>query len=147
MRGRTIGRLAGLLAGTLLTVLWAGCTDEPTFDPATRLTPEAVAQDLLFRYQSLSAESKALTAKGGRKREPMKGAELAKSGESGKKAETPATADALLDDIVQTIRKVQGTPPREFCKKVAEAVRKDTTADPKGRDDLAKRLDEMAGDL
>ncbi len=128
--------------------LASGCAEKSQVDPAARYTPEAVAQELVFRYQSLSADARVLQPrKKARIAEPLKGDELKKSGEAAKKEDPAKTAEEIVEQTGRTIRQVAPVDASTFCKKVADIVRKDGALTEKDRADLARRLDDLAGEL
>ncbi|WZO98498.1 hypothetical protein EP7_000078 [Isosphaeraceae bacterium EP7] len=141
------------VAAAALALAWSGCGGGAAdFAPETKYTPETIAQELVFRYRALGEGDQKLTAAAGRgknsrARSKERNAEKvqAKSKEATKAAPV-RTADSLLDEIASKVRSLPDAPAADSFKKVAAAVRADTTLTPAGRDNLAGRLDELAAE-
>jgi hypothetical protein len=141
------------VAASVLALAWSGCGGgAPEFAPETKYTPESIAQELIFRYRALGEGDQKITAAAGRgkaSKAPSKerNAEKvqAKSGEATKAAPV-RTADSLLDEIAGKVRSLPTSPAADAFKKVADAVRADTTMTPAVRDGLTGRLDELAAE-
>jgi hypothetical protein len=100
-----------------------GCGPEaPIHDPATRYTPESLAQELVFRFNALKPGAKALS-KGGpvKKDKEAEARAQTKSKEPTKQAADP-TLDGLLAEIDAKARLVSGTTRPETLKKVSSLV-------------------------
>lgn len=127
-----------------LAAVAAGCGGATEFDAKASYSPESIAQELSFRLRELSGEARKLKKPVGKKATPPKERDLAKSGEA--KKEPPAnTADAVFEDVARKIHEAPG-PRAEFCKKIVEALRKDTSLTPAEQDDLAKRIEAIANE-
>jgi hypothetical protein len=118
-------------------------------DKAALYTPESLASELAFRYQALNADAKKSTRKLSRsdkaaaeKRERGTKSQT-KGGGVKKTAKGPTTIDVVLDDIDSKLDLIKGVSRPEACRKMTDAISKDsslTEGDKKSLADLVGRL-------
>lgn len=141
-----------LTAGIVLA--WAsagGCGSPEHFDQAAEYTPESLAQELAFRYQSL-APSARIAKKARDKSDKQGDVSRSHDEQSQVKAQTKettkqapaATLDDLLDEIDAKARKIQNRSRADVFQKMADAVNKDPSLEPPDRQNLSDKLKEMA---
>ena len=155
---RGVAILLASAAAAVLTVslafVVAGCGPAASeADQAAAYTPESVAQELAFRYRSLLPEAK----KSGQKARPRskpgktttelardeKASTKASGGVVTKKRSGPPTIDDVLEDIGVKLSRITGMSRSEACKKVIEAISRDSSlseSDKNALTELAGRL-------
>jgi len=127
----------------------AGCGSTVEHDEAVQYTPESLAQELAFRYRSLSPAAKKATKN---RSEPKGKASAIAEREAQTKAQSKAvakkaqaeTADDVLDEIAGKARTIRGVSPAEVFQKMSEVIARDQSLDESDRQALAEKLDEMA---
>jgi hypothetical protein len=131
-------------------VLVPGCgPGDLEVDKAALYTPESLASELAFRYQALNADAKKSTRKLSRsdkaaaeKRERGTKSQT-KGGGAKKTAKGPTTIDDVLEDIDHKLDLIKGVPRPEACRKMTDAISKDsslTEGDKKSLAELVGRL-------
>jgi hypothetical protein len=118
-------------------------------DKAALYTPESLASELAFRYVALNADAKKSTRKLSRsdkaaaeKREHGTKSQT-KGGGVKKAARGPTTIDDVLEDIDSKLDMIKGVSRPEACRKMTEAISKDsslTEGDKKTLTELVGRL-------
>jgi hypothetical protein len=146
-RGAIMLTVAAAVVGTL-SLIGAGCgSGTSEYDKAANYTPEAVAQELILRYRTLSPDGKTPT-RGPRKK--LSAAVIAARDKADHKAITrttkkrgPNTIDDVLDDLECKITLIKETSPAETTKKVIEVISGDRSLN----EGEKKTLTELAGRL
>ncbi len=135
-----------VLAATAVAVAVAvapGCGPEaPKFDPATRYTPDSLAQELAFRLKALGPRRSAARPS----TRKAVGREVGKSAEATK----AAPAETLDDLVAETARKantIPGLPTAEALKQVADAIGRETSIAEPDRRRIAELLNHPAEPL
>jgi hypothetical protein len=147
------GRSAILFTGAAalalaLPVLGSGCGSEPAeFDKAASYTPEALAQELIFRYRALKPDAKTSIRNAGSRVSAAAAAARTKAEKKAidrtKKNSGTTTIDDLLDDIKSKITLIPGAAPPETIKKMIETISSDgslSASEKKALTDLVGRL-------
>jgi hypothetical protein len=119
-------------------------------DKAALYTPESLASELAFRYVALNADAKKSTRKLSRsdkaaaeKRERGTKSQTKGGGVKKKAPQGPRTIDDVLEDIDSKLDLIKGVPRPEACRKMTDAISKDsslTEGDKKSLADLVGRL-------
>ncbi len=133
-------RILAMATVTVVVMLsFLGCGDEPQFDPATKYTPETLAQELVFRYKSLDKPGVAVPAD--KPEGPAeKGEAAARKGVDATKAAPANTLDGLLKDISLKAASIPGLSPAQASGKVAEIAVKDPAISEADKKIIAERL-------
>jgi len=134
----------------VVSAIVPGCgSDDLEVDKAALYTPESLASELALRYQALNADAKKSTRKLSRsdkaaaeKREHGTKSQT-KGGGVKKAARGPTTIDDVLEDIDSKLDLIKGVPRPEACRKMTDAISKDsslTEGDKKSLTELVGRL-------
>jgi len=140
----------------LLPVLGLGCgPGVPESDKAAQYTPESLAQELAFRYHTLTPEARKAAT---RVRSKSKSAKSIAQLENAEKLQTkgkdvattkkrtgPPTLDSLLEDIDGKFNLIKGTSRSEACQKAIETISKDSSLTESDKQLLTEKLRELAG--
>jgi hypothetical protein len=141
----TSGMSQRVLATATVTVAvvlgFVGCGGgDVQFDPSTKYSPQALAQELAFRYRSLDRSKPGGKPDG----HATRGGAITKGGAATKAAQAD-TFDGLLDDVIAKAATIPNMSPAEARRKVAEEAAKDPTFSEADRKAIADRLG-RAGD-
>ncbi len=140
-------------AALVLAMAWtaAGCGSTTEHDAAVEYSPESLAQELAFRYRSLSpAAKKVVKNRGETKNKAAAAAEREAQTKAQSKTKAAAktaqaeTGDDVLDEIALKARTIPGVPSAEVFHKMAEAIARDQALDETDRQTLSAKLKEMA---
>lgn len=143
-------RPAAVLPLAALMLFAPGCGETPNHSAETQYTAESLAQELAFRFNTLSPSGR--TAK--RSRRPEKQAVSSKADElsptksqakAATKKELAKTIDDVLDEIQGKISLVKGMSRADVITKMIDALSKETTLSDSDRQMLAGKLKEMGG--
>jgi predicted RNase H-like nuclease len=154
------GIIAGAVAASMVVVLVVaavsqGCGPAPVeVDPATRYTPESLAQELIFRFQALNPSAKTSrrairvnpSAEKARAERLERAVQAEKKGGGGpgeKKRKGAPTIDDVIDDVDHKLNLLTGTSRSDACRKMIDAISGESslTADEK------KNLSDLVGRL
>ncbi len=141
-----------LTASLILVTAWAasGCGPAAEYDKAVQYSPESLAQELAFRYRSLSPSAKTAIKNRNMTKDKTKAfaaTELEAQTKGQSKAATKkapaANVDDVLDDVAEKVEAIKGVAPSEVYQKMAEAIAHDQSLEEKDRQTLADKLKEM----
>jgi hypothetical protein len=121
-------------------------------DKAALYTPESLASELALRYQALNADAKKSTRK--RSRSDKAAAEKrehgtksqTKGGGVKKAAKGPTTIDDVLEDIDSKLDMIKGVSRPEACRKMTDAISKDSSLTEGDKKSLAELVGRLAND-
>ncbi|MHC5537402.1 hypothetical protein ACYOEI_04105 [Singulisphaera rosea] len=128
------------------TLLVAGCGQPVEFDPATQYTPEALAQELIFRVKTLKRSSKSTPKNAQAKiasRLPEKKGKAA--GSEATKREIATTIGDVVEETVEKFSLIKKTSSSETRKIVAGVVSKDKSLGEEDRKEILGELEPAAG--
>jgi hypothetical protein len=121
-------------------------------DKAALYTPESLASELALRYQALNADAKKSTRKLSRsdkaaaeKRERGTKSQT-KGGGVKKTAKGPTTIDDVLEDIDNKLGLIKGVSRPEACRKMTDAISKDSSLTEGDKKSLAELVGRLAND-
>ena len=131
-----------------------GCgSGELEVDKAALYTPESLASELAFRYQSLNADAKKSTRKLSRsdkaaaeKREHGNKSQTKGGGVKKKAPAGPKTIDDVLEDIDGKLDLIKGVSRPEACVKMTDAISKDSSITEGDKKSLNELVDRLAGE-
>lgn len=133
-----------IVTGATLVVV--GCGQPVEFDPATEYTPEALAQELIFRVKTLKRSSKSSPKNAQAKiasRLPEKKGKAA--GSETTKREIAGTIGDVVEETVEKFSLIKKTSSSEIRKIVADVVSKDKTLGEEDRRAILGELEPSAG--
>ncbi len=138
-----------------LAALVAGCGPAAIdADQAAAYTPESIAQELAFRYRTLLPAAKKskqparprskLAKSAGDLAVDEKALTKAGGGPVAKKRTGPPTIDDILEDISVKVSRITGTSRAEACKKVIEAISRDSSLAESDKNSLTELVGRLA---
>ena len=141
--------IAAAACALALPLFGMGCGSETAeYDKTANYTPEALAQELIFRYRALDADAKT-SNRGTKKR--MSATAIAARDKADHKAKTratkkrgPTTIDDVLDDIDHKITLIKGTSRAETTKKVIETIASDSSLPDREKTALTELVGRLA---
>ena len=120
---------------------------------AALYTPESLASELAFRYQSLNADAKKSTRKLSRsdkaaaeRREHGNKSQTKGGGVKKKAPAGPKTIDDVLEDIDSKLDLIKGVSRPEACVKMRDAITKDSSLAEGDKKSLSELVDRLADD-
>ncbi len=134
-RGITAGAAAASMAVVLgVAAVSQGCGPAPVeVDPATRYTPESLAQELILRFQALNPSAKtsrravrvnpdAEKTRAERLEHAVQAEKKGGGGPGEKKRKGAPTIDDVIDDVAHKLNLLSGTSRTDACRKMIEAI-------------------------
>ena len=159
MRGSPskIGAAAAVMAAVVLSfsvmATIPGCGPAaPEVAKEAQYSPESLAQELSFRYQSLNADAKKATGKARSKSvrtaaDRQRG-EVDTKGAVGavtkKQRGAPPSLDELLADIDSKLKLIKGVSRADACKQMIETLASDTKLTPTDKQSLTDHINRLA---